>query len=74
MRIVHLCLAVLLAGWSTPAATQPSTGATEAERVVQAFHDAFNRQELAGVLAVLALVYHGDPCKKEYAERVEYRV
>jgi uncharacterized protein (TIGR02246 family) len=54
MRIIHLFCAVLLAGWSTPAAAQPSSGATEPERVVQAYHDAFNRQDLAGVLAAFA--------------------
>ena len=54
MRIIHLFFAVLLAGWAAPASAQPSSEAAEAERVVQAYHDAFNRQDLAGVLTVFA--------------------
>lgn len=54
MRIIHLLFSVLLAGWFTPAGAQPSPGAAGPERVVQAFHDAFNRQNLEGVVAVFA--------------------
>jgi len=53
MRIVCIFF-VLLAGWTMPASAQPSSGATEPERVVQAYHDAFNRQDLAAVLAAFA--------------------
>lgn len=52
MRIIPLFSAVLLAAWFAPASAQPSP--TEAERVVQAYHDAFNRRDLAGVLAAFA--------------------
>jgi hypothetical protein len=51
MRILHLACAVLFAAC---AGARPSLAQTEAERVVQAYHDAFNRQDLAGVLAVFA--------------------
>jgi hypothetical protein len=54
MRIIHLLFPVLLAVWGTPAGAQPSSAAAAPEHVVQAFHDAFNRQSLAGVVAVFA--------------------
>ena len=54
MRIIHLFFAVLLAGWAAQASAQPSSEAAEPEQVVQAYHDAFNRHDLAAVLTVFA--------------------
>jgi hypothetical protein len=51
MRVIHLACAVLFAAC---AGTRPSFAQTEAERVVQAYHDAFNRRDLAGVVAAFA--------------------
>lgn len=51
MRIVHLACAVLLAAC---AGARPLFAQTEAERVVQAHHDAFNRRDLAGAVAAFA--------------------
>jgi uncharacterized protein (TIGR02246 family) len=53
MRIIHCCFAVLLLG-SAPVAAQAPPDPAEAERVVQAYQDAFNRRDLAGVVAVFA--------------------
>ncbi|HEU4884031.1 MAG TPA: nuclear transport factor 2 family protein [Longimicrobium sp.] len=54
MRIIHLCLGVLLAGWTMPAVAQPDPEVTEAERVVQARHDAFNRKDVLALVAAYA--------------------
>lgn len=50
MRIIHLACLVLAAC----ACVRPCAAQTEAERVVQAHHDAYNRRDLAGVMAVFA--------------------
>lgn len=51
MRIVHLACAVLFAAC---AGARPSSAQTEAERVVQAHHDAFNRHDAVALLAMYA--------------------
>jgi hypothetical protein len=51
MRIIHLACAVLLAAC---AGARPSVAQTEAERVVQAHHDAYNRRDAVALLAVYA--------------------
>lgn len=52
MRIIPISFAVLLAACS--AASRAPATASEPERVVQAFYDAFNGRDMEGILAVFA--------------------
>jgi hypothetical protein len=51
MRIIHLTCAVLFAAC---AGARPSFAQTEAERVVQAHHDAYNRRDAVALVAMYA--------------------
>jgi hypothetical protein len=51
MRIIHLCFAVLVAAC---AAARPAVSQTGADSLLQAHHDAYNRRDLAGLLAAYA--------------------
>lgn len=54
MRLTRLHGVLLLAACAAFGGARPSAAQAEPERVVQARHDAFNRQDLAGLLAAYA--------------------